>query len=88
MVSVVRGVFLGHTHSFFTNVSLPSFLGDTQTVQTQIGRPRTRRLIRVSAVCLHNVLLKFEYSYPQIGLQSFGKRYAVHNDVAYTMIKL
>ena len=36
------------------------FVGDMQTVQIQIRRRNTRRLIRVSTVCLHNVLLNFE----------------------------
>ena len=34
------------------------FMWHWQTVLTQIRRHRTRRLIRVSTVCLHNVLLK------------------------------
>ena len=36
------------------------FVGHRQTVQNQIRRGNTRRLIRFSTVCLQNVLLKFE----------------------------
>ena len=36
------------------------FVGHRQTVQTQIRYIRTWHLIRVSTVCLQNVLLKFE----------------------------
>ena len=36
------------------------FVGQRQTMQTQIRRRILRRLIRVSTVCLQNVLLKFE----------------------------
>ena len=35
------------------------FVGQRQTLQTQIRRQRMRRLIRVSSVCLQNVLPKF-----------------------------
>ena len=34
------------------------FVGHKRTVQTQIRHHRTRRLIRVSTLCLHNVLFK------------------------------
>ena len=37
------------------------FVGHGQTVQTQIRRRRTRRLIRVSTVYLHNIQLILEY---------------------------
>ena len=36
-------------------------VGHRQTVHTQIRRHKKRRLIRVSTVCLHNALLRFEY---------------------------
>ena len=36
------------------------FVGHRPIVQTQIRRRTRRRLIRVSTVCLHNVLLKFK----------------------------
>ena len=36
------------------------FVGHRQTVQTQIRRHRTRRLIRVSIVSIHNFLSEFE----------------------------
>ena len=49
---------------FEVNAYKPSilFLGHRQTTQTEIRRRRMRmhRLIRVSTVCLQNVLLKFE----------------------------
>ena len=40
----------------------PSILivGHRQTAQTQIRRHRTQHLIRVSTICLQNVLLEFE----------------------------
>ena len=37
------------------------FVGHRHTVKTLIRRRKTRRLIRVSTVCLQNVLLKFDY---------------------------
>ena len=39
------------------------FVLRTQIVQTNTRRRRTRGLIRVSTVCLQNVLLKFEYKW-------------------------
>ena len=39
------------------------FVGHRQTVQIQIRRRRMRRLVRVSTVCLQNVLLKMEKMY-------------------------
>ena len=36
------------------------FVGHRQTVETQTRRRRTQCLIRVSTVCLQNVLSKFE----------------------------
>ena len=48
--------------AFFPNSFKSSVLlvGHSQTVQTQIRRCRTRRMIRVYIVCLQNVLLKSE----------------------------
>ena len=37
------------------------FVGHRHTVHTQIRRHRTWRLIRISTVCLQNVILKFIY---------------------------
>ena len=37
------------------------FIGRRQTVQNQTRRHRTRRLIRISIVCLQNILFKLEY---------------------------
>ena len=42
------------------NKSSVLYVGRRQTAQTQFRRHRMRRLIRVSAVCLQNALLKFE----------------------------
>ena len=36
------------------------FVGHRQTAQNQIRRHKTRCLIRILYVCLHNVLLKFK----------------------------
>ena len=47
-----------------THISLASsFLGYRQTVQTQIRRRRTRRLIRVHTVCLQEFLFQIEYKW-------------------------
>ena len=48
------------SHVFNPYKPIVIFVGQMQTVQTQTRRRRPRRLIRVSTVCLLNVLLKFE----------------------------
>ena len=49
-----------HILAVLTHLSLASFfVGHRQTVQTQIRRRRTQRLIRVCTVCLQKVLLEF-----------------------------
>ena len=55
-------MFLSTIYPFspYVNTYKPSvlFVGHRQPVQTQIRRRRTRRLIRVSTVCLQNISLK------------------------------
>ena len=54
-------LFVGHRQTVQTHPCKPSvlFVGHRQTVQTQIRRCRMQRLIRVSTVCLQNVLSEF-----------------------------
>ena len=42
------------------HIKMPFFVGQRQTVQTQTSCCRMWHLIRVSTVCLYNVLLKLE----------------------------
>ena len=37
------------------------FVEQWQTVQTKIGRRRTRRLIRISTICLHRLQTELKY---------------------------
>ena len=61
-LSILCVAFLYQNSYFFTHISLAEFLfvGHGQTVQNQIRRRKTRRLIRFSTVCLQKFLLKSE----------------------------
>ena len=53
-----------------THVSI-LFVGQRQMVETQIRRCKTQSMIRVSTICLQNILLKFESkSKPFISLKT------------------
>ena len=51
--------------SYFINPYKPSviFVGHRQTVQNQIRRHRTWRLIRFCTACIQNILLKYEWKW-------------------------
>ena len=50
----------GHLLLINTGIEASIFSRDMETAQAQIRHLKLRRLIRVSTVCLHNVLIKFK----------------------------
>ena len=50
----------GICNATLTHLSLASFVGHWQTVQNQVRRRKTRRLIRFSTVCLQKFLYKMK----------------------------
>ena len=71
-------------HSWILNVIpfKPSvlFVGHRQTVQTQIRHQRTRRLIRVSTICLQKFLLEFPIKTKNTILQRLIRNWTGRND--------